>query len=286
MKRITEKSASKTKAKNKQKNKTVAKKQNTNNVKKIIPKIIVLLVIILVIASIVFLSSMFKVNKIEINVKYENGQVENSKLNIEELQTLSGVTVGQNMFEKSKQEITDALKKNSYVDKVEIKRKLSGVLCIEVIEREPKYLINYAGSYIYIDDQGYVLEVNPEALNLPVLLGVSTDFTSLAVGVETEKISRLDSKDLDKLSMVNDIMNVSKNNDIEGLISRIDITNDDDYIVYLDSESKVVYLGDCSDLNTRILYMKSIVRQESGNKGEIFINKDLASNYVFFRAGE
>jgi hypothetical protein len=51
----------------------------------------------------------------------------------------------------------------------------------------------------------------------------------------------------------------------------------------LDSEGKTVYLGDCKDINTRILYLKAILEKESGNSGEVFINADLDTGYVYFK---
>ena len=240
------------------KKKAKAKKSKVN--RRTFPRIIMILILIAVVASVVFLSGIFNIKKIEVTINTENGQAsgKNSKLNVGEIESLSGLTIGQNMFEKSKQEITTSIMKNSYVKSVNLKRKLNGNFEIVITEREPKYLINYAGSYIYIDRQGYILEVNPESLQVPIILRVTTDFTNLTNGTE-RKVFRLNDADLDKLSVVNNIMDISKNNDIEGIISRIDITDDRNYVVYLDSENKTVYLGDCSDLNTRILYMKAIM---------------------------
>ena len=65
--------------------------------------------------------------------------------------------------------------------------------------------------------------------------------------------------------------------------SKIDISDCKNYTLYLESEKKTVYLGDCSDLNTRILYVKAIIEQESGIAGEIFVNVDLNDDNVFFR---
>ena len=257
----------------------------------LLAKIIILLILIIFAISAVFLSGIFSIKKIEINiVSSKKGQgVEldeenSSKIQLDEVESLSGLNIGQNMFQKSKREITENIMKNPYDEDVKIKRSLNGVLSIEVSERKAEYMINYAGSYIYIDKSGYVLELSTETKNIPILLGTTTDFTNLAVG-SSEKIVRLNDGDLEKLYMVNSIMEISKGNDISGIITRIDMSDDKNYIVYLDSENKTVYLGDCSELNTRILYMKSIVKEEAGHKGEIFINNDLNSSYVYFKEG-
>ncbi|MCI8310256.1 MAG: hypothetical protein HFJ45_08920 [Clostridia bacterium] len=53
--------------------------------------------------------------------------------------------------------------------------------------------------------------------------------------------------------------------------------------MFLENENKTVYLGNCKDLNTRILYMKAILEKESGKSGEIYINADLDTGYVYFK---
>lgn len=130
---------------------------------------------------------------------------------------------------------------------------------------------------------GYVLELNSEPANVPILLGTSTDFTSLAVGGTDSQITRLNNEDLDKLNIVNNIINISKENSIENTITSIDINDERNYTLFLENENKTVYLGNCKDLNTRILYMKAILEKESGKSGEIYINADLDTGYVYFK---
>lgn len=255
-------------------------KKKVKRIVRTLSRIAVLLILIAIIFSIVFLSGVFNVKSIAVTINGKNADGDN--LQIAEIESLSGLSVGQNIFEKSKGEMKNSILKNLYVSNVNISKKLTGNVQIDVTERKIKYLINYAGSYIYIDSQGYILEVNPEEKSYPILLGVDTDFSSLANGSE-ERITRLNEKDLSKLSTVNSIMEISKNNDVDSLISKIDITDKYEYIVHLDSENKIVYLGNCSDLNTRILYMKAIMEKESGISGEMFINVDLDTEDVYFR---
>ena len=74
-----------------------------------------------------------------------------------------------------------------------------------------------------------------------------------------------------------------KGNSIDNVITSVDMSDSRNYILHLDSENKTVYLGDCKDLNTRILYLKAILEKESGHNGEIYINADLDSGYVYFK---
>lgn len=260
------------------------KNKSKKNIKKfirILVRILIIFIFIAIIFSVVFLSGIFKVKSVDITIdgKKEDGV----SLQISELQSLSKLSINQNLFEISRGEIKSSILSNSYVDKVDVTKHINGTISIDVKERHIAYIINYAGSYIYIDNKGNILELSSNQKEVPVLLGVETDFTSLAVGSSENKVTKLNDKDLEKLNTVNEIMDISKSNDVDSLISRIDITDDKNYIVYLDSEGKTVYLGDCSNLNTRILYMKAIIKQESGIKGEIFLNIDLDSDYPYFK---
>lgn len=268
----------------------VKKKKNIN----ISKKSLFLIMIIVVIISFLIVSSLFNVKNIDVVMlsdkienERDNGDVEEkaneSKLTEETIKSIAGVSIGENFLKKSKKEIIENIKKNPYVEDVQISKKLDGTLLINVIEREVAYIINYAGAYIYIDDQGYVLELSSDVKDVPILLGVTTDFTSLAVGDSEKKVTRLNEDDLEKLTVVNSIMDSCRSNSVDSVISRIDISNIRNYILYLDSESKTVYLGNCKDLNTRILYMKEIIKQEVGHTGEIFIDGDLNTSYVYFK---
>lgn len=47
---------------------------------------------------------------------------------------------------------------------------------------------------------------------------------------------------------------------------------------------KTVYLGNASDINTRMLYLKGILEEERGNGGDVIINGELNSDRgVIFR---
>ena len=49
---------------------------------------------------------------------------------------------------------------------------------------------------------------------------------------------------------------------------------------------KTVYLGNASDINTRMLYLKGIIEEEKGIEGEVIINGELNSERgVIFKNG-
>ena len=106
---------------------------------------------------------------------------------------------------------------------------------------------------------------------------------NLQLARQSKFLQWLNNEDLKKLEMVLKIRDVAQSNDLGGIITGIDITDDENYKIIFENENKIAYIGDCSNLSTRILYVKSILQQEQLKSGEIFVNMDLNKQYPFFR---
>ena len=50
-----------------------------------------------------------------------------------------------------------------------------------------------------------------------------------------------------------------------------------------EGENKVAHIGDGSNLMDKIIRVKTIIEQEKGNPGEIFVNMDLNKENPIFR---
>ena len=92
-------------------------------------------------------------------------------------------------------------------------------------------------------------------------------------------------EDLKKLGDVLKIVEASISNDIYNLITKIDITNQNDYILTLQKKKKVVYLGDTSNLSTKMLWILTFNELEGNTEGEIILNMNLndENNKPYFR---
>lgn len=208
----------------------------------------------------------------------KNIQVEgNSELSNEKLISISSLQLHTNIFKFNKGLVKEKIKENAYVESVEITRILPSTVKITVDERIPKYMLQFADSYVYINNQGYMLEISNEKLELPILIGFTTDLSNIKAG------NRINVADLKKMDMVIKIYEAAKSNGLGELVTKIDISNDKNYAIILETEGKTVYLGDCSELNTRILYLKSILETLQGKSGELFLNIDLNSQDAYFR---
>ena len=257
-KRAEKKSAPKKKKyKNKQEEERAKKK------KKRILKLVKWLTILGILAgTIIFflLSPLFNILEIKV--------VGNQKITSEKIINMSGIVVNENAFKIDiKQAIANILQE-PYIEKVEIKRVLPSTIEIQVKERQATFMLEFANGYVYINNQGYMLEISEEKLEIPIITGYVTPVENIVPG------NRLQTEDLKKMETVLKIMETAKSNEIEKMITKIDISDEKNYTLILEGEGKTAYLGDASNINTRIQYLKLVIEKEQGKRGEVFINKD------------
>lgn len=231
-----------------------------------ITKWVILLGLLIGTSIYIILSPLFNIT--EINVSG------NSKLTSQDIINLSQIETGINTFKISLRKVTESLKQEPYIESVNIERKLPNTINISVKERVPTYMLEFANGFVYMNNQGYMLEISETALEVPIIVGFETPVENISPG------SRLIIEDLEKLETVLKIVESAKSNDVYNLITSIDISDGNNFILYLNNEGHTVEFGDGSNINTKILYMKDINIRESGNSGTII----LYSNPVRFRA--
>ena len=111
-----------------------------------------------------------------------------------------------------------------------------------------------------------MLEITEQKIDRPIILGVSTGSDNIKSG------NRLIEEDLLKLESVLKIMEAATSNEIERLITKIDISDKTNFVLYLDSEGKTVRLGDTTEISTKMLHIKKILEKEVGIEGEIIVD--------------
>lgn len=215
------------------------------------------------------LSSFFNIKEIEI--------VGNNKLTRDEAISLSQIEIEENTFKLSKNKIEKNIKQNAYVESVKIKRNLPSTILIEIEERVPTYMITFANAYAYINNQGYFVEISKEKLELPIITGYATKEEDIQLG------ERLCTEDLQKLDDILQIMKAAESNEIANIVTKINISDKQDYVLELKSEKKTVHVGDTSNLSTKMLYIKEIIEQNKKIEGEILVNTDLNNKWAIFR---
>lgn len=250
------------------KQKEIAKRKR----KKILKVIKILMLLAIIIGGIIYamLSPIFNIKNIIVTG--------NKKISSETIISLSGLNIDQNIFNFWSNDIEEAVKQNAYMDTVEVKRKLPDIVEINVKERTATYMITLGNAYVHINNQGYILEITAKKLEVPLLIGYNTTAEEIVEG------NRLNQTDLEKLNDVLKIMEVASSgkSDISGLITQIDISDRNNYILSLPKEKKTIYLGDTTNLSTKLLWINKFLEEEK-NEGIIYLNVNLNTKRPYFR---
>ena len=251
-------------------NKNINKKVKSKNVKtSIISKIFIIVFLIIGMGIFAFVSPIFNIEEIKV--------IGNNIIDSSTIVSLSGISKGKNIFQISRDKAINGIQENPYINNVSIKRQLPGTIEINVQERKIAYQIKVINSYILIDYQGYILEVSSKSAKVPTIEGFKTEQDTLLNG------KRLSNEDIEVLRSILRIMETAKNSEIDNLISKISINNED-YILELKKENKIVYLGSATELTSRMDYLKIIIDSEKGNSGKVFLNGDINNGFKpYFR---
>ena len=236
-----------------------------------ITKIIILLGII--IGGIVFalVSPIFNIQNITVTG--------NSKISSETIVSLSGLTIDQNIFNFRTSSVIEGIKQNAYIDTVEVKRKFPDEIELNVQERTATYALTYGNAYVYINNQGYILEITSKNNSYPIIKGYETPTEEIQLG------NRLNENDLEKLNDVLRIMEAisSAGDDYIDDITQIDISDKTNYILTLSKEKKTIYLGDATKLSDKVLWINTFLKEEEKNEGTIYLNVNLNTETPYFR---
>ena len=257
-----------------QKKKEFIKQQRKRNrlIKRIKRIVKFTLLLGIIIGAIVFAtcSPIFNITDIEV--------LNNNRVSSETVISLSGINTNENIFRFIATKVSNNIKQNAYIEDVKIRRVLPNKVQIEVTEREPRFSIPVLGEFAYMSTQGYILEITQNELNLPIIYGLQTAEENITAG------NRISKEDLESLEMILRIMNVMGDSGLSEKVTSIDISDKNDYSIYIQEERKTIHLGDGSNLSNKMLYVMAILEEEKDVTGEIFANGDLNSDFrVYFR---
>ena len=204
--------------------------------------------------------------------------INNNQVQADTIISLSELKKEDNIFKFYGKNVVNKIKENAYIENVKIHRKLPSTIEIEVEERTPTFSVDYMGKYAYINTQGYILEIAETNNGMTIIQGATTKEEDIQPG------NRLCNEDLSRLEETIKILDSANENKLEGKVTSIDISNKNEYSIYIESEKKKVHLGDITNISNKMLYVLAIIEKEKGKEGDIFVNGDLNNKFQpYFR---
>jgi len=215
-------------------------------------KYILLLLLIAFTVAFLMTSALFNIKTINVSG--------NNRVSQQEIIRLSGLSYQQNIFRINTKTTMRNIFQSPYTEKIKIRRALPNIVNIDIIEREPMVLVPYVGSYLYVDRNGIVVEINSsiEGMELPIVNGLK--FNTFKLGEEIKVEDKL------QLTSVVNLINAMKQSDLNKDIKEInaeDILN----LVIVSKSGIKFRLGDDSDLADKIPMAKAIL-QDLNNKNQ------------------
>ena len=238
--------------------------------RKIVFIIILIMTFVVGICTYLLTAEVFKIQSITITG--------NKELSQEDIYELVGIKIGDNIFSTFEIVTKVRLKQNGYIEDAKIKKIYPNKIEIEITERKKQFqVLTETGCYIYIDEQGYLLDYSMDMLELPTIIGMEITEDKI------DMINRLEKNDLEKMENILQIQAEAKEIGLVDAITKYQV--EDEYIVGLESLGININLGDATNLKNRMFYVKAILEQENGNTGTIYINGNLDEGFIpYFRA--
>ena len=203
----------------------------------------------------------------------------NKQLSAQKVMQLAEIQKGDNIFSKIGIVMKVRLKQNGYIEDAQINKIYPNKVEIEVKERNKQFQIKLeTDGYIYIDEQGYILEYGVDKLEIPTIIGMNIKQTDVGI------LHRIEQRDLDKMENILQIREQCRNIEIADKITQIQVK--DEYIVSLENDGIAINLGDCTNLKNKMYYVNAIMKQEAGNRGTIFVKGNINEGFSEYFSAE
>ncbi|MGE5632997.1 MAG: cell division protein FtsQ/DivIB [Caulobacteraceae bacterium] len=229
-------------------------------------KYVVFLFIICIFAAFFISSSFFQIKFITVEG--------NKSVSREEIIKLSSIYYGENIFRINKKNSMRSIFQNPYVKMIKIKRILPNKVLIDIIEREIMAYVPYVGSYLNIDEEGMIIEINPaiKKPDLPIVKGLK---------FETFKIGEyLNIQNKEQFSVTTMLIREIKNAGMLNLVSEIDVTDLSNIKLKIKDGIKA-NLGSIDNISYKISFAKSIIEDAKSHSLKGTIEMSHSGNPVF-----
>ncbi|MBQ7953912.1 MAG: FtsQ-type POTRA domain-containing protein [Clostridia bacterium] len=200
-------------------------------------KLLLLSLIIIILTLILLFTPLLQIKKINCTG--------NSKISVAEIVEASKIKIGDNLIRTSKSRVIDLINDIPYIKSVEVSKKLPSTINISIVECKVHSYVEVNKKYIYLDDEGKVLEISDKLLEQGRTLLVAGKVKSHEVNqiIEFENDSYIDT--------YKTLVQMLESSAFSGMVTNIDIA-DASNLNFTVNEEFTVVLGDMDNLDYKI----------------------------------
>ncbi len=230
-------------------------------------------IIILLLTSIFFIlytkTSFFHISSIEV--------YGNEKITDEKLMLASGIMIDENIFKINLKMAKENIMLHPYVKDVKVRRKLPNKILINIDERKEVAVIDYIGSYIYIDEEGIILNILSEKNDEQIMETRGAEIDKPKIG---NKIA-FSHDNIEKTLL--EFINYSKKLGLADSFNIVDIDENGKITIGMNTGAEVAF-GTLDDVKYKLKFLVSILKElESKNQGYRVIHLDKGSNAIIIK---
>ncbi|MFA5523571.1 MAG: FtsQ-type POTRA domain-containing protein [Tissierellales bacterium] len=235
-------------------------------------KRLIFLIILLLSATFFILytkTSFFHISSIEI--------IGNEKITDEKLILASGIIIDENIFKINLKMVEENVLLHPYIKSVKIKRRLPNKMLINVDERKEVVIINDFGTYMYLDEEGIILNILSEIKDEHIIEIYGLDIQNPRIG------DKLSTKDESIQNKIFDFINSSKDLGLINSFERVILDEEKSISIFLHDEGEVAF-GTLDDIKYKLNFLISILEElEEKNQGYRKIHLDKGSNAIIIK---
>ncbi len=200
-------------------------------------KLLLLSLIIIILVLILLFTPLLQIKKINCTG--------NSKISADEIVEASKIKIGDNLIRTSKSKAIDLINDIPYIKSVEVSKKFPSTIDIKIVECKVHSYVVVNKKYIYLDDEGKVLEISDKLPEQGRTLLVAGKIKSHEVNqiIEFENASYIDT--------YKTLVQMLESSAFSGMVTNIDIA-DASNLNFTVNEEFTVVLGDIGNLDYKI----------------------------------
>lgn len=201
-----------------QKRKKIHKRRH--NKKNYVTLVIILFLLIIMTVYFVLFTDFFNISKIEVH--------HNKAVSSEEIILKSTLRDGQNIFRFNKKQVVNAVEKIPYIKSASLVRVFPSTVKLYIEERNIIGAIFYENTFVFVDNEQVVLEVNQKLSNttVPVITLEENALGTIVVGDKLQINPEWAKKEVFK------ILNIFQQEDLLKYISEVNITENNLFYLY------------------------------------------------------
>ena len=183
-----------------------------------------------------------------------------------------GLKTGTNVFLYDKNKAVEILEKNHYIESAELTVQLPSTIKIDIAERKVRGYVPYAGSYLYIDEYGRVLDVQDTTKKtLPIVYGL--EFNEFQLG------ELLEAKNEESFDVVVTISQMVTKYELLNSILEIDVSDPQNITANINKIE--IQFGSIENCEQKMAYLSQIVETIPENDRGVLDLSDMTKPIVF-----